>query len=160
MTETKPTPWELLQTLKSQGVSVIETERALLESGLDTESTRVLLNSVAGPLPSEIPTIQVFSPTNLLAPTVFSFSDFGLRGSPLVVGLYWLGFGVAVVLALGVGAVMSATGLIKLPPGVGFYAVRVAGLVAGVCLGWGAYRLWQSVALRRRNASPPDDRAV
>jgi hypothetical protein len=136
--------------LKAEGATREAIFERLKARGLDDEGARVLLNSVMGVLPAHLPDAQLTSGLDPLAPTVFTLSDFGLTGPPTTVGLYWMGFGAAIVLALGVGFVMTATDLVQLPEDVGFYAVRLGGLAAMACVGWGAFRYSQGITIRRR----------
>ena len=77
-------------------------------------------------------------------------ADKGLTGPPTVVGLYWMGFGVAILLALALGWMLTAAGLAELPPDVGAYALRIGGVAASTSLAWGAYRYAQGITIRRK----------
>jgi hypothetical protein len=139
-----------VQRLKAEGA----TREAMLErlkaQGLDEEGARVLVNSVAGPLPSELPSAQLTGGNDLLSPSVYTLSDIGLTGPPTVVGLYWMGYGVAILLALALGWLFDEAGLVTVPPHVGEYAFRLGGLASAVLLGWGAYRYSQGIVIRRK----------
>ncbi len=112
----------------------------LKADGLDDESATVLVNSVIGKLPAELPEAGLTRGTNVLAPNAFSLSDIGLSGPPTVVGLYWLGLGVAMLIALGVAAIMAAAGMVEVPPSVAS--------VLFICLG--VFRYSQGITIRRR----------
>ncbi len=144
------TSWDLVQRLKAEGVTREVMLARLKESGLDDEAAKVLVNSVDGAMPSELPSAQLTGGTDLLSPSVFTLSDIGLTGPPTVVGLYWMGFGAAILLALGLGWVLTEAGFAELPASVGEYAVRLGGLAASTCLIWGAYRYSQGVTIRRK----------
>ncbi|MCU0697254.1 MAG: hypothetical protein MUC96_12070 [Myxococcaceae bacterium] len=74
---------------------------ALRERGLDDESARVLVNSLPGaPVPSDLPEANVSLTTNPLAPGLFSVTELGLTGDALVVGAYWLVFGLALLVVV------------------------------------------------------------
>lgn len=144
------TRYERVQQWKTQGLGRPEMLKKLKADGLDDESALVLINSVIGAMPSDLPTAQLSPGRNALAPSVFTLSDIGLTGPSHVVGMYWIGFGAAILLALGLGALMSATGLVELPDDVGYYAARLGGFAAMVCVSWGVFRYTQGVSIRRR----------
>ncbi len=144
------TNWDLVKRLKAEGVTPADAVARLKATGLDDESAKVLVNSVMGAMPTDIPSAQLTPGTNILAPAVFTLSDIGLTGSPTVVGVYWIGFGAAILLALGVGFMMTATDLVKLPDDVGYYAVRLCGVASMTCIAWGAFRYSQGITIRRK----------
>lgn len=144
------TRWDLLQRLKAEKATREQMLEKLKASGLDDESARVLVNSVSGALPSEIPSAQLAPGTNVLAPSTFSLSDVGLTGSAAVVGQYWMGFGAAILLALGVATMMTVTELVTLPDDVAFYGLRIGGLLSMGCVAWGLFRYSQGVVIRRK----------
>lgn len=139
-----------MQRLKAEGATREVMLEKLKAAGLDDEGAKVLVNSVAGALPSELPSAQLTAGTDLLSPSVYTLSDIGLTGPPTVVGLYWMGFGVAILLALGLGWMLTAAGLAEVPPGVGEYALRIGGVAASTSLAWGAFRYAQGVTIRRK----------
>lgn len=144
------TSYELVQRLKAEGATREAMLEALKARGHPEEDAKVLVNSVVGRLPEELPGAQLSPGTNPLSPGVFSLSDIGLTGPSHVVGLYWMGFGAAILLALGVGGILTASGLVELPDDVGFYALRLGGVVAMACLAWGTFRYTQGVTIRRK----------
>lgn len=144
------TSWDLVQRLKAEGATREVMLEQLKAAGLDDEGAKVLVNSVAGALPSELPSAQLTAGTDLLSPSVYTLSDIGLTGPPTVVGLYWMGFGVAILLALGLGWMLTAAGLAEVPAGVGEYALRIGGIAASSALAWGAFRYAQGIRIRRR----------
>lgn len=144
------TAWELVRRLKSEGATREVMLAKLKETGLGDEEAKVLVNSVAGALPAELPSAQLTGGNDLLAPSVFTLSDIGLTGPPTLVGLYWMGFGVAILIALGLGWLLTAAGLAELPEHVGEYAVRIGGVAASTFLVWGAYRYSQGITIRRK----------
>lgn len=144
------TRWDLVQQLKREGATREQMIEKLKATGLDDESVMVLINSVAGALPAELPSAQLSPGMNVLSPSTFSLSDVGLTGPPHTVGLYWMGFGAAILLALGVGFLMTELLDQALPEGVAFYAVRVGGVVSMTCVAWGLFRYSQGVTVRRK----------
>lgn len=143
--------WTLVHKLKTEGVSREDAITKLKEQlSLDDESAKVMVNAVMGALPSELPSAQLTGGTNALAPGVFTLSDIGLTGPSHIVGMYWMGFGVAILVALMLGTMMTAADLVQLPDLVGEYAWRIGGFVAFVCLVWGAWKLSQSLSIRRK----------
>lgn len=145
------TRYERVCVWKSQGLPRAEMLEKLKADGLDEESALVLINSVTGVLPSELPSAQLTVGRNVLSPGTFSLSDVGLTGPSHIVGLYWMGFGAAILLALGVATVLTLTGLADLPDNVAYYAVRLGGLASMACVVWGAVRYAQGVTIRRRD---------
>lgn len=148
--EPNATSWELVQRFKADGVPREQMLEKLKATGLDEESARVLMNSVIGALPSDLPDAQLSPGTNVLSPSTFTLSDIGLTGPPATVGLYWMGFGAAILLALGVGFIMTETLDKPLPEDVGFYALRIGGLASMCCVAWGLFRYSQGITIRRR----------
>jgi hypothetical protein len=122
----------------------------LKATGLDDESAVVLINSVAGAMPSELPNAQLSPGTNILSPNTFSLSDIGLTGPPTTVGLYWMGFGAAILIALGIGFIFTEALDRPLPEDVGFYALRLGGFVSMCCVSWGVFRYSQGITIRRK----------
>ncbi len=122
----------------------------LKADGLDDESANVLINSVAGAMPPALPEAELSRGTNVLAPSAFSLSDVGLQGHPSVVGLYWMGFGAAILIALFIAGMLTVTGIVKVPDAVQFYALRVGGFVSMSFVAWGLFRWSQGVTIRRR----------
>lgn len=144
------TAWEQVQKLKADGKSREDILAELKKQGHDDEGARVLVNSVMGAMPSELPSAQLSPGTNALAPSVFSLSDIGLTGPSHVVGVYWMGFGAAILLALGLAAMMTLAGMAKVPETVAYYAVRLGGVLSMACIGYGLFRYSQSVVIRRK----------
>lgn len=140
-----PSPifWELVVQLKAAGASRELMLQCLKEKGIEGEDANVLVNSVVGVLPSTIPSAQFSPGTNVQLPSQLSLSDIGLIGPPAVVGLYWAGLGVAILLSLGIGAVFTWSGLVALPEGVGFYGLRVGLFTSALCTVWGLLRFIQ-----------------
>lgn len=122
----------------------------LKADGLDDESVNVLINSVAGALPPELPEAELTRGTNALAPSAFTLSDIGLQGHPSVVGMYWMGFGAAILIALGLASALTFAGIVNVPDAVQFYALRVGGFVSMCFIAWGTFRWSQGVTIRRR----------
>lgn len=144
------THWDLVNRLKAEGASrevMLEKLKAL---GLDEESAKVLVNAATGVMPADLPSAQLTGGTNVLAPGSFTLSDIGLTGHPTVVGLYWMGFGAAILLALGIGTLMNVTGLVTVPEEVSFLSLRLGGIAAMSFVGWGVFRYLQGVTIRRR----------
>lgn len=144
------TAYEQVQKLKADGATREQIIEKLKAGGHDDESAKVLVNSVMGAMPSELPSAQLSPGTNALAPSVFALSDIGLTGPSHVVGLYWMGFGAAILVALALGAMMTAVGLAKIPDGVAYYAVRLGGVISMAFIGWGIFRYSQAVVIRRK----------
>jgi sulfite exporter TauE/SafE len=67
-----------------------------------------------------------------------------------VVGLYWMGFGAAILLALGLGALMTMSGLASISDDVAYYAVRLGGVLSMAFIGWGLFRYSQAIVIRRK----------
>jgi hypothetical protein len=151
---TEPAPnatsWDLVKKMKADGVAREEMIVKLKATGLDEESALVLINSVAGALPSVLPEAQLSPGTNVLSPSTFTLSDIGLTGPPATVGLYWMGFGAAILVALGLGFIMTELLGRELPEDVGFYALRIGGFVSMCCVSWGVFRYSQGITIRRR----------
>jgi len=127
-----------------------EMIKNLKADGIDDESANVLINSVAGLLPPDLPEAGLTRGTNVLAPSAFSLSDVGLQGHPSVVGLYWMGFGAAILIALFIAGMLTLTGIVNVPDSVQFYALRVGGFVSMSFVAWGLFRWSQGVTIRRR----------
>lgn len=144
------TSWELAKKLKADGLDRPQMIEKLKATGLDEESAIVLINSIAGALPADLPDAQLSPGINVLSPSTFTLSDIGLTGPPTTVGLYWMGFGAAILLALGVGFIMTETLGRELPEDVGFYAVRFGGFISMCCVGWGVFRYSQGITIRRK----------
>ena len=144
------TSWDLVKKLKADGVPREQMMEKLKSMGLDDESAKVLINSVAGALPSDLPNAQLSPGTNILSPGTFTLSDIGLTGPPATVGLYWMGFGAAILLSLGLGFIMTETLGRELPEDVGFYALRIGGFLSMTCVGWGLFRYSQGITIRRK----------
>jgi hypothetical protein len=144
------THWDLVNKLKAEGAPREQVLERLKALGLDDESSKVLFNAVMGAMPSELPSAQLSGGTNVLSPSTFTLSDIGLTGHPTVVGLYWMGFGAAILLALGIGALMNVTDLVTVPEGVEFYALRLGGIASMAFIAWGVFRYMQGVTIRRR----------
>lgn len=144
------THWDLVNRLKTEGASREVVLEKLKGLGLDDESAKVLVNSVMGAMPADLPSAQLTGGTNVLAPGSFTLSDIGLTGHPTVVGLYWMGFGAAILLALGIGALMSVTELVTVPDDVAFFALRLGGIASMAFIAWGVFRYMQGVTIRRR----------
>ncbi len=144
------TSWDLVRRLKTEGATREQVLERLKATGLDDESAKVLFNAVMGAMPADLPSAQLSPGTNILSPTVFTLSDIGLTGSPTVVGLYWMGFGAAILIALGIGALMTESGLVTLPEDVGDYALRLGGVASMACIAWGFFRYTQGIVIRRK----------
>lgn len=144
------TSWNLVKKLHAEGAPREQILAKLKANGLDDESARVLFNSVSGSLPVELPSAQLSPGTNVLSPSAFTLSDIGLTGPPTTVGLYWMGFGAAILLALGTGFIMTETLGRELPEDVGFYAVRIGGFISMGCVSWGVFRYSQGITIRRK----------
>jgi membrane protease YdiL (CAAX protease family) len=61
-----------------------------------------------------------------------------------------MGFGVAILIALALGWLLTAAGLAELPPDVGSWALRLGGIAASISLAWGAFRYSQGITIRRK----------
>jgi hypothetical protein len=144
------TSWDLVKRFKAEGVAPEQMLEKLKATGLDEESAKVLINSVVGAMPADLPNAQLSPGTNILSPGTFTLSDIGLTGPPATVGLYWMGFGAAILIALGLGFVMTEMLDKKLPEDVGFYALRVGGLLSMLCVAWGLFRYSQGITIRRK----------
>jgi hypothetical protein len=144
------TNWDLVNTLKAEGATREQVLERLKARGLDDESSKVLVNSVMGAMPSELPSAQLTGGTNVLSPSTFTLSDIGLTGHPTVVGTYWIGFGAAILLALGIGTLMSVTDLVTVPEGVEYFALRLGGIASMAFIAWGVFRYLQGITIRRR----------
>lgn len=144
------TSWDLVKRFQAEGIPRQQMLERLKATGLDDESAKVLINSVVGAMPAELPNAQLSPGTNVLSPSTFTFSDMGLTGPAATVGLYWMGFGAAILLALGLGFIMTELLGKPLPEDVGFYALRLGGFVSMCCVGWGLFRYSQGVTIRRK----------
>ena len=65
------THWDLVNKLKAEGAPREQVLERLKALGLDDESSKVLLNSVMGAMPSELPSAQLSGGTNVLSPFLF-----------------------------------------------------------------------------------------
>ena len=144
------TSWDLVKKLHAEGATRDQMLEKLKAKGLDDESAKVLINSVSGSMPVELPNAQLSPGTNVLSPSTFTLSDIGLTGPPATVGLYWMGFGAAILLALGLGFIMTETLGRELPEDVGFYALRIGGFLSMSCVAWGLFRYSQGITIRRK----------
>lgn len=144
------TSWELVKRFKADGLTREQMLEKLKATGLDDESSKVLMNSVIGSMPVDLPNAQLSPGTNVLSPSTFTLSDIGLTGPPATVGLYWMAFGAAILLAIGVAFLMTEVLDRPLPEDVGFYAVRIGGFISMCCVSWGAFRYSQGVTIRRK----------
>lgn len=144
------TSWDLVNRFKADGLTREQMLEKLKATGLDDESSKVLINSVIGSMPVDLPTAQLSPGMNVLSPSTFTLSDIGLTGPAATVGLYWMAFGAAILLALGVGFLMTELLDKQLPEDVGYYAVRLGGFVSMCCVTWGAFRYSQGVTIRRK----------
>ena len=145
------TRYDRVRVWKTQNLPRAEMIEKLKADGLDEESALVLINSVMGAMPSELPSAQLTVGRNVLSPGTFTLSDLGLTGPAHIVGLYWMGFGAAILLALGIAAILTLTGLADVPDSVAYYAVRLGGVASMACVAWGAIRYSQGVTIRRRD---------
>lgn len=145
------TRYDRVRLWKTQNLSRAEMIEKLKADGLDEESALVLINSVMGAMPSELPSAQLTVGRNVLSPGTFTLSDLGLTGPAHIVGLYWMGFGAAILLALGLAAILNLTGLAEVPDNVSYYAVRLGGVASMACVAWGVVRYSQGVTIRRRD---------
>ncbi|HEY0882981.1 MAG TPA: hypothetical protein VGD87_15675 [Archangium sp.] len=148
-----PTPGTNYDVVKQMAEAKASREDMLAKlkaAGLDDESAKVLINSVSGALPAEIPDAQLSPGMNVLSPSTFTLSDIGLTGHPATVGLYWMGFGAAILLALGVGTMLTVMMDTKLPEDVGYYAFRLGGVISMTCVAWGLFRYFQGVTIKRK----------
>jgi hypothetical protein len=144
------TNYDLVKRLKGENATREQMLEKLKAAGLDDESAKVLINSVVGALPAELPEPQLSPGMNVLSPATFTLSDIGLTGHPATVGLYWMGFGAAILLALGVGFMLTVMMDTQLPEDVAYYAIRLGGVVSMTCVGWGAFRYSQGVTIKRK----------
>lgn len=95
------TTFENARRMVESGKSVAEVKQALMASGLDEESARVVVNSLPGARqPSTLPEPTVSLSTNALAPDLFSLGELGLSGDPMTVGLYWMVFSAVLLVVL------------------------------------------------------------
>lgn len=147
------TAYEQVQKLKSEGKTREEILVVLKGMGHDDEGAKVLVNSVMGAMPAEIPSAQLSPGTNALAPTVFSLSDIGLTGPSHIIGLYWIGFGGAILVALGLASAMNMAGFAKLPDDVAYYGLRLGSVASMACVAWGVFRYSQAIVIRRKPPS-------
>lgn len=144
------TAYEQVQKLKAEGKSREDIITVLKGQGHDDEAARVLVNSVMGAMPPELPSAQLSPGTNALAPSVFTLSDIGLSGPSHVVGIYWMGFGAAILLALGLAGLMNMAGFAKVPDSVAYYGLRLGGVLSMACVAWGVFRYSQAIVIRRK----------
>lgn len=156
-TEAAPAPatpgthYDLVKQLAETKTPREDMLAKLKAAGLDEESAKVLINSVAGAMPQELPDAQISPGMNVLSPSTFTLSDIGLTGHPATVGLYWMGFGAAILLALGVGTMLTVMTDAKLPEDVGYYAFRLGGVISMTCVSWGLFRYFQGVTIKRKS---------
>ncbi|MCA2977860.1 MAG: hypothetical protein INH41_13920 [Myxococcaceae bacterium] len=156
------TPFEEARRRQAAGERPDAIAAALRSRGLDDESARVLVNSLPGArVPSQLPEANVSLTTNPLAPGLFSLSELGLSGDDVVVGAYWLTFGLALAVVVSVvlflpmpelfGEAGPSEGFLVivdevLPP-VGFSLVALS-----LARGWYLVLRSRRVRLRRRPA--------
>jgi hypothetical protein len=94
-------PFDEARRLQEMGQPPEAVRAALRSRGLDEEAVQVVCNSLPGaPLPSELPEATVSLSTNALEPGLFSVTELGLSGNPLVVGAYWLTFGLVLLVVV------------------------------------------------------------
>jgi hypothetical protein len=125
----------------------------LLAAGIDPESVAVLVNAADGPNPQELPTPSFAPPVHPLA-TSLAISEIGLSGSPTAVGAYWLTFGVAALLMLGLLHALAALDVTPIPEPALTVLDPTIGFVAAVAIGSGGWRVIQSLRIRRRGSPP------
>lgn len=147
---TPGTHYDIVKQMAEAKASREDMLAKLKASGLDDESAKVLINSVTGAMPQELPDAQLSPGMNVLSPSTFTLSDIGLTGHPATVGLYWMGFGAAILLALGVGTMLTVMTDAKLPEDVGYYAFRLGGVISMTCVAWGLFRYFQGVTIKRK----------
>ncbi len=141
-------PWNQLQSFRTAGVPRAEWAARLVSAGLDPESARVLVNSVDGPTPAKLPEPSFAPGINPLS-SAFPFTELGLAGPSLTVGLYWLAFGAAVLLMLAVFFLLVALDIARLPDELLRLLSWVMGTIAVAALGWGSWRALNAVRIRR-----------
>jgi hypothetical protein len=142
--------WRQVNEWKEAGVPRDEWLTRLTAAGLDEESARVVVNSVDGRAPTVLPDASFEPTTNVLSPGSFAFADLGLQGHPATVGLYWLVFGAAVLVMLGVFALMVTFEVVEQPPALLTFIARVMAPIALIAMGFGGWKLFSSVQVRRR----------
>jgi hypothetical protein len=143
-------PFALVTRWKREGVPQDHWRSRLLERGLDAESAQIVINSIAGRNPAELPTATFGQGTNPLAPGSFAFTDLGLQGHPATVGLYWLVFGIAALGMLSVFALLVFTDVVREPDLALVVVGRVMGTIGGLAMLRGAWQLLGAVTVKRR----------
>lgn len=143
-------PFALVTRWKSEGVPQDQWRARLLEGGLDPESAQVVINSIAGRTPADLPAATFGQGTNPLAPGSFAFTDLGLQGHPATVGLYWLVFGVAVLVMLSVFALLVFSDVVREPDLALVVVARVMGTIGVLALLRGAWQVFGSISVKRR----------
>jgi hypothetical protein len=142
--------WSQVTEWKQAGVPRAEWQPRLVAAGLDDESARVVVNSVDGPEPTQLPDAAFAPRTNALSPGSFAFGEMGLQGNPATVGLYWLVFGVAVLAMLGAFALLIEFEVVEQPPDQLLFIARVMAPIALVALALGGWKVAGAVRVRRR----------
>ena len=142
--------WRQVTDWKEAGVPRAEWQPRLVAAGLDDESARVVVNSVDGAAPTQLPDAEFAPRTNALTPGAFAFGDLGIQGAPATVGLYWFVFGAAVLLMLGVFALLVTFEVVDEPPDQLLFIARVMVPIALLAMVAGGWKVAGSVRVRRR----------
>jgi hypothetical protein len=142
--------WRQVTEWKQAGVPRAEWQGRLLAAGLDDESARVVVNSVDGAAPSQLPDAEFAPRTNALTPGAFAFGDLGIQGPPATVGVYWLVFGAAVLLMLGAFGLLVTFEVVEEPPDQLLFIARVMVPIALLALVGGGWKVAGAVRVRRR----------
>jgi hypothetical protein len=145
------TPWTQLQALRAEGVARADWVSRLVSAGLTPEDARVLVNSLDGPTPSALPEPSFAPGINPFA-TALPFTELGLEGAPVTVGLYWVAFGAAVFFMLGLFALLVSLDIARLPEDALRLIAWVMGSIGAGAIGWGALRVLGRVRVRRRSS--------
>ncbi len=130
------------QELLAKGVARPDILAQLKAQGVDEESAKVVLNSLPGaPMPSRLPEASLELGINPLAPKTVALSDLGLQGEPRVVGVYWIAFGVVLILLAGLALLANEAQLTGETAGLTSVATRV-GIGLGFCaVAYGLFRV-------------------
>lgn len=131
------------QALLAKGVARADILAQLKAQGVDDESAKVVVNSLPGaPMPSKLPEASLELGINPLTPKTVTLSDLGLQGEPRVVGVYWIAFGVVLILLAGLALLANEAQLTGETAGLTSAATRL-----GIGLGFAgvAYGLFRVV---------------
>jgi hypothetical protein len=149
-TEGAVSGYHFLNQLIEQGRSETEIRDALKKAGHDEESVRVLVNSHFGKNYEELPSANVAPGINALSPNLFSISELGLQGKPSVVASYYVMFGVAIAVLVGLFFLMAQLGMTDAPTEFSLDAFKALLLLGAVSFFWGVFKWFNAIDVRRK----------